>query len=143
MPKFKKDDIIRCIDQRNNSNITIDRPYKVIYVASGLVLITNNAGTHYYYSEKLFELVKWIPKVGEEIELQSHTDSVIWRAERYFIGYTKMDQFVYETDQGMIFAAPRYKMRQLKSTKTITIDGTDVEISNESFDKLKEFFQNL
>ena len=74
---------------------------------------------------------KKLPKYGEEVELSN--DKKHWKKEK-FSNYTPHYKRPYTTTYQNIF---KY-CRPIKQTKTITIEGNDIEISNECFENLKE-----
>ena len=76
---------------------------------------------------------RWLPKFGEEVEFTNNKDK--WY-KRKFGQYIPQFKFNYNYID-MNTNCWKY-CRQIKQTKTITIDGKDIEISNECFESLKE-----
>ena len=80
-----------------------------------------------------FELA-WQPTNGEEIEVRDE-DGEEWNKE-VFIG---MDEGAYITKDNCEYYTPWEQARKI-ATHTITIDGTDVVLSKESFQAFKKQF---
>lgn len=138
---FKIGDTVKCVTAGNHAYINVDQQFTVVGTTGNTIGIHNNYGDVFYYPNCHFTLVEWVPNPGDEVEIQVNTKE--WKAERYFIGFTRDGLPVYEDKSKWVYVVNPNRMRQPKSTKTIPIDGIDVEISRESFDQLKEFFQNL
>jgi len=76
---------------------------------------------------------KWLPKYNEICEFSDDKNFRYYKALQ-FKRYNPEDTYPFEEADGNTF---RY-CRPLKQTKTITIDGKDIEVSSESFEALKE-----
>jgi hypothetical protein len=72
---------------------------------------------------------KWLPKVGEEVEMSN--DGKKW-AKLIYLGYIPTLGFRPKYGGFYIYCRP------IKQTKTITIDGKNIEISQKCFKSLKE-----
>ena len=77
---------------------------------------------------------KWLPQFGERVEFSDNGKR--WYKE-HFISYTPhcLNEILpYRTLEGSFFEY----CRPIKQTKTIIINGKNIEISKESFESLKE-----
>jgi hypothetical protein len=77
---------------------------------------------------------EWLPKFGEKVEVSDkanfkHTGTGIFK------GYVPDSDYPFYTNSG----AFRY-CKPIEQTKTITIDGIDIEVSEESFEAFKAQF---
>jgi hypothetical protein len=77
----------------------------------------------------------WLPKYGEKAEFSVYKDEV-W-IKSTFAYYEPKSNEPFHSDSGIGYAYCR-PINQTKQTKIITINGKDIEISEECFKNLKE-----
>lgn len=54
-PRFEKDDIVECIDNKDAWGLTIGKKYKIIfYITDGCVWVTNDDGNESIYLSERF-----------------------------------------------------------------------------------------
>ena len=100
----------------------------------------NICSSHEYYEEiSAYDFIasqgeqKWLPRFGETVEVRCNDEWV--KAVFYSYRPKATFPFTLQNNKWQFFVAST--CRPLKTTKTITIDGKDIEISQESFEALK------
>ena len=143
MSKFKIDDEVRCIEERENFTAILGKIYKVTKLeCCGFHTIETGDG---WFEDDMFEIeLAWQPEPGEMIEVLGLHDR--WHP-REFVAMVNGGFLVKATQTHQKFFFEHlfiaHKARPLKKTHTITLeDGTKVDLSEESYQSLKDGINN-
>lgn len=136
---FKKGDTVRCIDQGNYAYVKEGEVFTVEAADGGYITLLNNLDELYAYNAKHFEPAVWEPQCGDTILVPTSTTNY---AMRYFIGYTKNGNVVYEDRDGTIWQTAKNSIMQY-TPKTIVIDGKNYAISQEALEQIKALLNEL
>ena len=133
MSKFKVGDKVKCITEREFFSAILGRNYEVTKLEfDGFHTIETGDG---WFNDDMFELA-WQPEPGEMIEVY-----VSWFSNWQLRQFLCMDDdlFVCRKDKEPTHFYGWEKGRPIKKTHTITLeDGTKVELSEESYNNLKD-----
>lgn len=138
---FKAGDRVECIKESSNNYFgNVGGIYTIKRVNTGVIVLEEDP-KGWGLRKSRFKLIKeWAPKNGEMIEVSNNSFNNWYK--RVFVGMSTKGGYVCESESTIMDCFLWKEARQATQTKTITIDGKDLEISQESFESLREFFKS-
>lgn len=137
---FKIGDKVKCIGgSAEAEGLVFGNEYTIVearYNGKTIEVSPGNKGR--FWAACLFEPIKWIPKNGEAIEVRDKIGGT-WHKSS-FVGLMTNGDIAAESRFGLL---PWRMCRKPTNTHLITIDGREIELSEESYKAFeKQFLQD-